>query len=91
MSIMVTLATTTGQLWDCQVFILYEAESSIKIVDTYQIPGNYRTENRIRRMGNYLTVFNKLEYGSSETGNAYTVFYKPSSSSNGDSPIKPIG
>jgi len=44
-------------------------------------------------MGNYLTVFNKLEYGSSETGNAYTVFYKPSSSSkdNGDSVIKPIG
>jgi hypothetical protein len=42
-------------------------------------------------MGNYLTVFNKLEYGSSENGNAYTVFYKPSSSSNGDSPIKPIG
>jgi len=44
-------------------------------------------------MGNYLTVFNKLEYGSSETGNAYTVFYKPSNSSrvNGDSVIKPIG
>lgn len=89
MQIFVTLATTSGQMWDCQINILYEYESQVSLINTYQIPGNYRTENRLRKMGDYLTVFNKLEYGSAEIGNTYTVF--PTHNASVNTTIKPIG